>query len=145
VLTTRGVPQLYYGDEIAMTGPDEPTTRADFPTEAFTPAGRTKEQQDLFEYVRKLIQLRKELAPLRNAPLVNLYVSEQQYVYARGPVIVAINNDHQPAEISFDTALRDGIFLHDRLGVSGDVVVNDGKIKLTLPERSAAILVRKDQ
>ena len=28
VLTTRGVPQLYYGDEIAMTGPDEPTTRA---------------------------------------------------------------------------------------------------------------------
>src|SRR5260370_32973898 len=31
VLTTRGVPQLYYGDEIAMTGPDEPSARADFP------------------------------------------------------------------------------------------------------------------
>ena len=31
LLTTRGVPQLYYGDEIAMTGPDEPTTRGDFP------------------------------------------------------------------------------------------------------------------
>ncbi|HEY8411832.1 MAG TPA: alpha amylase C-terminal domain-containing protein, partial [Pyrinomonadaceae bacterium] len=84
-------------------------------------------------------------APLRSAPLVNLYVSEQQYVYARGPVIVAINNDHQPAEISFGTGLRKGIFLHDRLGVSGDVVVSEGKIKLTLPERSAAILVRKDQ
>jgi glycosidase len=145
VLTTRGVPQLYYGDEIAMTGPDEPTTRADFPTEAFTPAGRTREQQDLFEYIRKLIQLRKELEPLRSAPLVNLYVSEQQYVYARGPVIVAINNDAQQAEISFGAGLREGIFLHDRLGVSGDVVVNEGKIKLTLPERSAAILVRKDQ
>ena len=25
LLTTRGVPQLYYGDEIAMTGADEPT------------------------------------------------------------------------------------------------------------------------
>ena len=31
VLTTRGVPQLYYGDEIALTGADEPTTRGDFP------------------------------------------------------------------------------------------------------------------
>ncbi len=31
LLTTRGVPQLYYGDELAMTGADEPTTRADFP------------------------------------------------------------------------------------------------------------------
>ena len=31
LLTTRGVPQLYYGDEIAMTGADEPTTREDFP------------------------------------------------------------------------------------------------------------------
>ena len=31
LLTTRGVPQLYYGDELAMTGDDEPTTRGDFP------------------------------------------------------------------------------------------------------------------
>ncbi len=31
VLTTRGVPQLYYGDEIALEGGDEPTTRGDFP------------------------------------------------------------------------------------------------------------------
>src|SRR5689334_6328760 len=150
VLTTRGVPQLYYGDEIAMTGPDEPTTRGDFPggfpgdkRDAFTVAGRTKEQQDLFEYIQQLIQLRKELEPLRRAPLVNLYVSEQQYVYARGPVVVAINNEGKQAEISWATNLADGVRLHDQLGVSGDMIVKDRTLTVTLPQRSAAIFVAR--
>jgi 4-alpha-glucanotransferase len=136
VLTTRGVPQLYYGDEIAMTGPDEPTTRGDFPG-----GPRTKEERELFEYVRGLIRLRHELQPLQTGKLVNLYVSEQQYAYARGPVIVVINNDGKQAEISWNTDLTDGTVLHDRLGVSRRIVVSKGKLKVTLPERSAAIFV----
>ncbi len=134
VLTTRGVPQLYYGDELAMTGPDEPTTRGDFPG-----GPRTKEERELFDYIRRLIVLRKELAPLRSAPLVNLYVSEQQYAYARGPVIVVINNDANQAQISFATEVTNGKRLRDRLGVSRDVVVSNGKLKIILPERSVAV------
>ena len=137
LLTTRGVPQLYYGDEIAMTGPDEPTTRRDFPVEAFTAAGRTKEQQELFGYIRDLIQLRKEEASLSSAPLVNLYVSEQQYAYRRGKVIVVINNGNEQAEVQFDTDFKKQIRV--RFGESKDVVVKDGK--LSLPRRSAVILV----
>jgi hypothetical protein len=74
-----------------------------------------------------------------------LYVSEQQYVYARGPVIVAINNDDRQAEINFGTGLRNGIVFHDRLGVSKDPVVRNGRLAMTLPRRSAAIFVRNDQ
>jgi neopullulanase len=136
VLTTRGVPQLYYGDEIAMTGPDEPTTRGDFPG-----GPRTKEERELFEYIRGLIRLRHELQPLQTEKLVNLYVTEQQYVYSRGRVIVAINNDDQQAEISFGTALREGIVFHDRLGASRDVVVTNKKLNITLPKRSVAVFV----
>jgi glycosidase len=139
VLTTRGVPQLYYGDEIAMTGPDEPTTRGDFPVNAFTAAGRTKEQQELFEYIRNLIKLRRELEPLRRAPLRNLYVSEQQYAYSRGRVIVVLNNANDRAEVQFDTDFKNGSVLHDRLGVSRDIVVANGKFKVTLPKRSVAV------
>jgi len=140
VLTTRGVPQLYYGDEIAMTGPDEPTTRGDFPG-----GPRTQEERELFEYIRKLIRLRRELEPLRTGRLVNLYVSEQQYAYARGPVIVAINNDGKQAEISWNTDFTDGTRIHDRLGMAAEAVVREGRVKVTLPKRSAAIFVRKDQ
>ncbi len=156
VLTTRGVPQLYYGDEIAMTGPDEPTTRGDFPggfpgdnRNAFSPAGRTKDEQELFTYIRTLAQLHTKLEPLKSGQLVNLYVSPQQYAYARKTkneaVVIVINNDTKAAEVEFEVSragLVNGYRLTDRLGVSKDVLVANGTMKVRLPERSAAIFVR---
>ena len=155
VLTTRGVPQLYYGDEIAMTGPDEPTARADFPGgfpgdkhNAFVKEGRNQKEQDLFEYVRKVARLHTELEPLQRGELVNLYVSTQQYAYARksraGVVIIAINNDTKAATIEIEVAqlgLGEGRSLVDRLAVSPDIRVNGGKIRVNLAARSAAIFV----
>jgi glycosidase len=158
VLTTRGVPQFYYGDEIAMTGPDEPTTRGDFPggfpgdkRNAFSSAGRNKDEEDLFQYVRKLTKLHNELEPLKRGALINLYVSDQQYAYARKTertaVVVVINNDSKFAEIEFDASAAgfvNGNVLFDRLGVSKWEVVRNGRVKIKLPERSAAIFVRGD-
>src|SRR5687768_12039676 len=157
LLTTRGVPQLYYGDEIAMTGPDEPTTRGDFPggfpgdkRDAFSRGGRTSEEEDLFAYIRKLAHLRSELAPLKRGALANLYVSEQQYAYARtlrgSSVVVVINNDKKSAEIEFAVGpgfFPPGALLTDLLGVAKEVQVREGKMKANLPERSAAIFVRR--
>ena len=155
VLTARGVPQLYYGDELALEGGDEPSTRGDFPGgfpgdrhNAFTAGGRTKEEQDLFEYIRRITTLRRELEPLRKGALVNLYVSEQQYAYARtlrnSAVVVVFNNDDKVAEIEFDVSragITNGSLLHDRLAVVRDVTVRDGKLGVNLPKRSVAILV----
>ncbi len=157
VLTTRGVPQLYYGDEIAMVGEDEPTTRGDFPggfpgdkRNAFTASGRTKEEQDLFAYIGRLISLRGEFEPLKSGALVNLYVSEQQYAYARttrkDAAVIVINNDIKPAEIEFDVSpagLKNGASFIEALIVIRDAVVRDGKLRVSLPKRSAAIFVRK--
>jgi glycosidase len=157
LLTTRGIPQLYYGDEIAMTGEDEPATRQDFPggfpgdrRNAFTKTGRNPAEQDLFEYVRKLLHLRAELEPLRRGSLVNLHVAAQQYAYARvtdrGAVIVVINNDTKPAAFDFNiaqTKIEDGTGFTDRLNVSQDVRVRDGGFKTTLPARSASVFTVK--
>jgi glycosidase len=157
VLTTRGVPQLYYGDEIGMTGPDEPTTRGDFPggfpgdkRNAFSRSGRSQEEEDLFQFIRKLTLLRTELEPLRRGALVNLFVSEQQYAYARtlrqSAVVVVINNDKKRAEIEFDVSaagIPDNARLTDRLATAKESRVMAGKVKVSLPERSVAILVRQ--
>jgi len=157
LLTTRGVPQLYYGDEIAMTGADEPTTRGDFPggfpgdkRNAFSSEGRSREENDLFEYVRKLTRLHTELEPLRRGALVNLYSSDQQYAYARTTkdmaVVIVINNDTKPADLAFEVSpasLANGMRLGDRLGPSKDVQVENGKLRVALPSRSAAIFVPK--
>jgi glycosidase len=155
VLTTRGVPQLYYGDEIAMEGGDEPTTRGDFPggfqgdkRNAFSAGGRTKDEQEVFEFIRRLTTLRRDLEPLQSGALVNLYVAEQQYAYARtlrnDAVVVVFNNDKSVAEFNFGVAragLREGAVMHDRLGIIRDVTVRDGQLRVSLPKRSVAILV----
>jgi glycosidase len=155
VLTTRGVPQLYYGDEIGMTGMDEPTARADFPggfpgdkRNAFAKEGRSRDQQEAFEFVRQVAHLHSELLPLQRGELVNLHVSAQQYAYARrtkaGIVVVAINNDAKPATIEFDvtpTGLANGDRLVDRLAAGSEVRVGNGKLRVVLPPRSAALFV----
>jgi glycosidase len=138
-----------------MTGPDEPTTRGDFPggfpgdrRNAFTYAGRTSEENEIFNHIRKLTHVRAELEPLRRGKLINLYATGQQYVYARQTpsqvAIVVINNDKKTPTIEFDVSrlgLANGTFLNDRLLGIRTVHVGDGKLKVTLPERSAAIFV----
>jgi glycosidase len=157
LLTTRGIPQLYYGDEIGMTGADEPTTRQDFPggfpgdaRNAFKKSGRTMEEQDLFEHVRKLNRLRAELEPLRRGFLVNLHVAPQQYAYARvtnsASVIVVVNNDTKPSQLEFDVTragLPEGAALLDRLGTVGPLSVRAGTLKVTLPARSASVFAQR--
>ena len=154
LLTTRGVPQLYYGDELALEGGDEPTTRGDFPggfagdkRNAFSAGGRTKDQQELFEYIKRLTTLRREYEVLRTGELVNLYVSEQQYAYARrgrsGTVIVVINNENDAATIEFDVSrVAVGGIWKDQLGVSRPVQADDHRMRVSLPKRSASIFVR---
>jgi glycosidase len=154
MLTTRGIPQIYYGDEIALPGGGDPDNRRDFPggfpndaRNAFNKDGRTPEQQEVFEHVKRLAQLRKELEPLRRGALENLYVAEQQYAYARttgrATVIVLINNDVKPATIEFDASaarLPDSTRLTDRLSAIQDVRIEGGQLKVSLPARSASIL-----
>lgn len=67
VLTTRGMPELYAGDEIGMRGKADPDNRRDFPggfpgdaQDAFTRAGRTPEQQAMYSWVSDLTHMRRE-------------------------------------------------------------------------------------
>ncbi|MBV8859670.1 MAG: cyclomaltodextrinase N-terminal domain-containing protein [Acidobacteria bacterium] len=154
LLTTRGTPLLYYGDELAMPGGGDPDNRRDFPggfpndaRNAFTKAGRTAVENDVFEHVKRLTKLRAELPALRRGSLVQLYDEEQQTAYARvlggEAVVVAINNDTRAATFEFDVSaagVPDAYNLTDRLGVIGGATrVAGGRVKVTLPARSASL------
>jgi glycosidase len=155
LLTTRGVPQLYYGDEIALRGGPDPDNRRDFPggwpgdaRDAFTRAGRTPEEDAVFEHTRQLLHLRRELEPLRRGRLVHLAIDEQVYVYARvaasGLAIVALNNGAVPTSVRVDLGpldLTEGTALTDRLGVLSSVRVQRSAVTVTLPPRKGAVLV----
>jgi len=136
-----------------MEGGDEPTTRGDFPggfagdkRNAFSAGSRTKEEQEVFEYIRRLTTLRRELEPLRTGALVNLYVAEQQYAYARmtprNAVVVVFNNDNDTANIEFDVSrIRSSGVFKDQLGVSQPVRTINGRMRVSLPKRSVSIFV----
>lgn len=163
VMTTRGIPQLYYGDEIAIQGGGDPDNRRDFPggfptdaRDAFTREGRTFDEQTVFEHVQKLARLRRELEPLRRGTLTNLYVADQQYAYARHTpqqtVLIVFNNDNKASTIEFDVAdikLQNSGQLTDRLRMNAygarikDVQITSGKCKVEMPGRTAAIFTMK--
>ena len=94
-----------------------------------------KDEEDLFQYIRKLTRLRSELEPLQRGQLLSLYVSDLQYAYARKTkstvVVVVINNEARAVEIEFDMSpagFANGVSLVDRLGVSKEAQVSGGKL-----------------
>jgi glycosidase len=106
LLTARGTPLLYYGDEIGLAGGNDPDNRRDFPggfpgdaRDAFTAAGRSPAQQDVWTHVQTLLRLRAERAELRRAQPEHLHVGEQSFVYRRGRTVVALNNDTARVEV----------------------------------------------
>lgn len=155
LFTLRGVPMVYYGDEIAMTGGNDPENRRDFPGgwkedphNAFTESGRTAVENGVFHHVSKLAALRKQYPALANGRLTNLYASDKQWVFARSGIgstlIVAFNLSNQSAQIEIDVQgikLADGAVLKGALGASTFKVQN-GRLKLELPARRSLILAQ---
>jgi glycosidase len=158
IMTSRGTPLLYYGDEIAMPGGGDPDNRRDFPggfagdsRNAFTPQGRTAQENEVWNHLAKLGALRKELKPLQKGETFDLLDEEQQMAYARvfadQAVLIVFNNDTKPATVSFDVSMIKpfgaNATLTDRLGKMSDVKIENGTVKLSIPARTAGIFTAK--
>jgi glycosidase len=90
IATLRGMPQLYYGDEIAMAGGSDVGNRSDFPggfpgdtNDAFTSSGRTAQQNAMYEWVQGLLNLRKSHPALQEGVQQNLLADQSGFVFAR--------------------------------------------------------------
>lgn len=158
IMTSRGTPLLYYGDELAMPGGSDPDNRRDFPggfpgdtRNAFTATGRTAIENDVWNYLAKLGELRRKLEPLRRGRTLDLLDAEQQMAYARvtdkDAVVIVFNNDTKPAAMEFDVSMIKpfpaGAVLADAMGKLGDVKIENGRVKCMMPARTAAIFAIK--
>jgi neopullulanase len=148
LLTARGTPMIYYGDEIGMRGGEDPDNRRDFPggwkedsRNAFDAPGRTQDETAVFDHVRKLTALRAKLEPLRRGDMIDLAVTKQTWVYARqngkSAAIVAINNSQEAVEIPI--AFRGDREFQSQLGVTQNLLLSGGVGKIHLPAHSAEI------
>ncbi|HEY0404413.1 MAG TPA: alpha-amylase family glycosyl hydrolase [Pyrinomonadaceae bacterium] len=151
LLSVRGVPQLYYGDEIAMEGADDPDNRRDFPggwpqdaRNAFEPSGRTPREQRMYEWTRDWLRLRREHSSIRQGSLVDLFYDDDAYVFARRDasetVIIALNRSPAPkaVEISVDwLETANGALLVPLLADKGWLIAANGAFTLNIPSRTA--------
>lgn len=93
LLTIRGIPQMYYGTEVLMKNfknPSDAEVRRDFPggwqgdpVNKFLVSGRTNEENDYFNYVRKLAQYRQTNPALQTGKTLQYQPKENVYVYFR--------------------------------------------------------------
>ena len=142
LLTIRGTPLIYYGDEIALPGGNDPDNRRDFPggwrgdaRDAFVAGGRTAEQQSVFTHVQRLLTIRGQRADLRGAKTEHLYIDDRVFVYRRGASVIALNND--TTAVTIDVAGAVGV--NDALGVCGAPVTRGARTAITIPARSSCV------
>lgn len=109
--TVRGIPQWYYGSELLMDGngyEGHANIRHDFPggwpgdeVNAFTPEGRTEEQNEIFDYLSKIMNYRKNSVPIHHGETTHFVPENNVYVYFRHlddqAVMVLLNNSDEEA------------------------------------------------
>lgn len=111
--TMRGIPQLYYGDEVALAGGDDPDDRRDFPGgfpgdqhNAFTREGRTTTEQDVFSHVQMLLRLRREHPALRTGAQKHVAVGDKYYAFTREAdgerLLMVFFNDASGGDLTLD-------------------------------------------
>lgn len=113
MLTTRGIPQIYYGTEILMSGNKgngDGALRRDFPggwkgdeINAFSEKGRTALQNEAFNYTRKLLQWRKGNLAVTKGNMKHFSIRQGVYVYQREyngqSVVVFMNGTNSSQEL----------------------------------------------
>jgi glycosidase len=150
-LSIRGIPQLYYGEEIALEGKEDPDNRRDFPggfpgdaRDAFTTEGRKTREQRMFAWTRSWLRLRAEHPAIRGGRLIDLFCDDDAYVFARQDrsetVIIAFNRAGQERKLTLPAAsigLKDGGELVGLIGTASRARVEQGQATLIIPQRTA--------
>ncbi|MPR36497.1 glycoside hydrolase family 13 protein [Salmonirosea aquatica] len=123
LLTTRGIPQMYYGTEILMKNfknPSDAEVRRDFPggfpgdrENKFIASGRNQAENEAFDFVKKLANYRKGTPALNSGMLMQYTPVDGVYVYFRyndqKTIMVVMNANEQ------DYSLKTGRFA-ERIG-----------------------------
>jgi glycosidase len=154
IFTVRGIPQIYYGDELGMPGGGDPDNRRDFPggwTEdtqnAFQKQGRTASQEEIFEFVQSLLRVRAQHPALRRGKLWSLASDDTTYVFLRETeeerILVAFHAGTAERDFSLplqETSAQNATNAAPLFGV-GQAELPGKTIKLHLPAQSISLFL----
>ena len=139
-----GAPAVFYGDEVSMTGGEDPDNRRTFP---WADAGGDPDMT-MYAEMRRLIALRREHPILAlgelGAPLrTDAYVVVASRTLEGEVAVIAVNNSEAERTIQVDLlpALRDRVYVD---ALTGEPVAAGSTMRLTLPALFGAVLVSSD-
>jgi glycosidase len=152
LLTTRGIPQIYYGTEILMAADKangDGLLRCDFPGgwqndthNYFDAANRTALQNEAFSYLKKLLQWRKGNEVIAKGKLKHFSPRQGVYAYERKhgdqSVVVFLNGTDREQTIDL-SAYQEILPRTSARNVLEEKEVEIGK-ELTLPHRGVCVL-----
>jgi len=152
LLTTRGIPQLYYGAEILMKNFSNPDglVREDFPggwptdtVNKFEATGRTDVENEVFDHIRKLANYRKQHKVLQNGKMMQFVPEDAVYVYFRyddeKTVMVVMNTAEESSTVQtarFEERIGDRT---QGLDIISGETVDIGK-EISLPPKTTWVL-----
>ena len=135
-MTYPGVPMVLYGDELGLTGGDDPDSRRCMPWDD------DKADYDLRAYYKKLIKIRKNNKILQKGEFESFVINEAKNIYSfkrkleDREVIVIINNNPEKREICLRSQNKNYIDLLTNKNYKN----NDEKIKLVMKPYQGMIL-----
>jgi len=153
LMTLRGIPMIYYGTEILMAGQGGAfgeAGRRDFPggwdgdkKDKFRKKGRTKAEQEAFEYVSRLAQYRKENPVLQSGKLMQYVPEDNIYVFFRynaaKTVMVIYNSSEETKTVYTKRYARQMQGFRSAVEVASGAVLKDVS-EIKLEPKSALIL-----
>lgn len=141
VLSVDGVPMIYYGDEIGMSGAGDPDNRRMMRWEKDV----TKDEESVRDHFRKVAAVRNSHPALRYGSRRALVAEGDRYAFVRahlGDTVLAVwNRGPNLTEFSLDVGpeMADGAY---RDALSGEKIeVKDGKAAFKLPAMRSALFV----
>lgn len=139
LLTQRGVPLIYYGDELGMPGAGDPDNRRMMRFE-----GLSAREADLLEFVRKVGSARKRSKALRFGTRDTQVIEPDLYVFQRATgddaALVVINRGpERTVTIASRGGLRLPITLVD--GITGATIAIPSSGSFRVPAQAAMVLV----
>ncbi len=137
-----GIPSVYYGSEFGIEGKKEKGSDA-----SLRPAIDIKDHKDdikknpVTALIAKLGSIYAAHPDLAYGDYRQLVLTNRQYAFARGGMIIAVNNDDNEASISVEA----GAPVYDGLLKGGKHKTADGRLNITIPAGSGEVFAPSEK
>ena len=137
IFTYPGTPCIFYGDEIGLTGRQDPECRQPFPWD------EAQWNHNLRDFVKKLAKLRKTYKTLRVGSYKSLFASDGVYAFERRSTddayVIALNSSEDGHTLDIN-GVGSSSGMSKKLFGQAEFKTMNKNIQLTLPPRCGVVI-----